>query len=487
MSEINEIDIATIKKRSIRGVFSLTSRTFFIQVISQVVTFLLTVYLSPADYGVFFLVSTVIVFLAYFSDIGLAAALIQKKEAITEKDLKTTFTIQQCLVLFLVIIGLLLTPVVASIYSLDTIGQFLYQSLIIAFFLSSLKTIPSILLERELKFQRLVIPEIVETLFFNITVLVLAIKGFGVSSFTYAVLARGLSGLIAMYIVAPWWPKIGIDKESAKRLLAFGLPFQANSLLALAKDNLLFLYLGAILPKAALGYIGVAQKWAFIPLRLIMDNLIRITFPSFSRLANSPEYLSKALEKTLFSVTLFIFPALTGMVILMPHFISIFPKYEKWEPALLSLVFFAINAVLSSISTPLTNILNAIGKIKITLYLMIFWTVATWVLTPILIGVMGYDGVGLASALIASSVIGVVYLVKKQIKFSVLPAIVSPGIATIVMGVSLWFISDYLVHDFSTFFLVLFLGGMIYAGTIFLIAKNQLIADFKMLRENIRN
>jgi len=77
---MQEIDIATIKHRSIKGVFSLVSRTFLIQFIGQVVTFLLTVYLSPADYGLFFLVSTVITFLTYFSDIGLAAALIQKKK-----------------------------------------------------------------------------------------------------------------------------------------------------------------------------------------------------------------------------------------------------------------------------------------------------------------------------------------------------------------------------------------------------------------------
>ena len=246
---MQEVDIATIKKRSIRGVFSLTSRTFIIQVISQVVTFLLTVYLSPSDYGVFFLVSTVMVFLTYFSDVGLAAALIQKKEDVTEDDLRTTFTIQQILVISSVIIGFALSPLISSLYRLDQNGLFLYYALIIAFFLSSLKTIPSILLERDLKFQRLIVPEIVETLFFNVIVLVLAIQGFGVASFTYAVLARGISGLIAIYAIAPWWPKIGINKGVAKSLLSFGVPFQLNSLLALAKTICYFCTLEQFYPK----------------------------------------------------------------------------------------------------------------------------------------------------------------------------------------------------------------------------------------------
>src|SRR3989344_1780218 len=129
---MQEIDIATIKHRSIKGVFSLVSRTFLIQLVGQIVTFLLTVYLSPGDYGLFFLVSTVITFLAYFSDIGLAAALIQKKEALTQDDLKTTFTIQQILVVTAVIIGLFATPFVAKTYGLDATGVVLYQALVLA-------------------------------------------------------------------------------------------------------------------------------------------------------------------------------------------------------------------------------------------------------------------------------------------------------------------------------------------------------------------
>lgn len=483
---MQEIDVATIKKRSITGVMSLVSRTFFIQVISQVVTFLLTVYLSPTDYGVFFLVSTVIVFLTYFSDIGLAAALIQKKDEITENDLKTTFTIQQSLVLFMVIIGLALTPVISSLYDLEREGILLYQALIIAFFLSSLKTIPSILLERNLKFQKLVIPEIVETLVFNVLILVLAIKGFGIMSFTYSVIARGLVGVIALYIIAPWKIKIGFNKESASRLLSFGLPFQANSLLALIKDNLFFLYLGAVLPKPALGYIGVAQKWAYIPLRLIMDNLIRITFPSFSRLAGNPEYLAKAIEKTLFSTMVFIFPSLTGMVLLMPHFINIFPKYEKWEPALFALFFFAINAALSSITTPLTNALNAIGKIKITLKLMVFWTGATWILTPVLITIYGFNGVAIASALVSLSVFGVVWLVKKDIPFLLLPQFMPPFIATLAMGIVLYIVADLIVVDFLTLFIAIIISGAIYILTLYLIAAKQIRSDIQLIRDNLK-
>ena len=279
---MEELDVQTVTKRSIHGVFALVSRTFFIQFISLVVITVLYAVLQEEEIGVFFLVSASIAFLSYFSDIGLAAALIQKKEALTDEDLKTTFTIQQALVIFVCIVALSLSGFVGSLYHLDPKGVLLFQALVVSFFLSSLKTIPSIILERNLRFDKLVIPQIIETLVFNLVVLILALKGFGIMSYTYAVLARGVVGLVAIYLIAPWKVGISLSKNVAKKLLSFGIPFQSNSILALLKDDLLILYIGTVLPLTQLGYIGFAQKWAYTPLRLIMDNMIRITFPAFS-------------------------------------------------------------------------------------------------------------------------------------------------------------------------------------------------------------
>jgi len=483
---MEEIDIAAVTKRSIRGVFALTSRTFVVQLVGFASNLLLTIFLSPSVFGVFFVVSAAIAFLSYFSDIGLAAALIQKKDQITREDLKTTFTIQQILVVTVVIIALLLSGFVAKFYHLQSEELLLYQALAVAFFLSSLKTIPSILLERELRFEKLVIPQIVEALFFNVTAVFLAIKGFGVTSFTVAVLARGIAGVIAIYVISPWRVRFGFSKESARKLLSFGLPFQANSFLALIKDDLFVAYLGKVLPIAQVGFIGFAQKWAFMPLRLIMDNVIRITFPSFSRLQNEKEILKTGVEKAIFASCFIIFPALTGLVITAPYFVNFIPKYQKWDPAILSLSFFSINAALSSISTPLTNALNAIGKIKISLYLMIFWTVATWVLTPILIAIYGFNGVAIASAIISLSVVLVVVITKRYINFSLLKTTTTPFIGSLLMGIVIYFLSLIFVKSLVTLMVMVCFGVLLYFSISFIIAREQIISDIKLVRENLK-
>ncbi len=482
---MEEIDIAVVTKRSIKGIFALTSRTFVIQLVSFFSNLLLTIFLSPAVFGVYFVVSAAIAFLSYFSDIGLAAALIQKKEQITETELRTTFTIQQALVVTVVIVALLLSPFVAKFYNLKAEEVMLYQALAISFFLSSLKTIPSIILERDLQFEKLVIPQIVEVFFFSVIAVVFAYLGFGVTSFTLAVLVRGVAGLIAIYIIRPWRIGFGFSKESARKLLSFGIPFQTNSFLGLIKDDLFVAYLGKALPIAQVGYIGFAQKWAYMPLRLIMDNVIRITFPSFSRLQHNKDVLTKAIEKALFASCFIIFPALTGLVIMAPYFVHFIPKYLKWEPAVLSLMFFSVNAALSSITTPLTNALNAIGKIKISLYLMVFWTVATWVLTPALIIFYGFNGVAVASAIISLSVVAVVWISKRYVNFSIFSTTAVPVAASTVMGIAVYFLSPIFVKNLILAILMCGVGALIYFGVSFIIAKEQIISDFRLVKENL--
>src|SRR3989344_6287620 len=114
-----DLDIELIIKRAISGVVTFTLRTFFLQIFTFFATFILTVLLEPSIFGIFFVVSALLNFLVYFSDIGLAAALIQKKERPTNSDLATTFTIQQVIILTLVALGLVFSSTIATFYKLD--------------------------------------------------------------------------------------------------------------------------------------------------------------------------------------------------------------------------------------------------------------------------------------------------------------------------------------------------------------------------------
>jgi len=201
---MEDFDLDVVARKSVRGIFALVSRTFFIQVLSIAASFILTIFLDPGSYGVFFVVSSLVVFLTYFQDIGLAAALIQKKEEVTKEELRSTFTLQQILVLLIVIPVLIFSKDIAVFYKLNASGYVLLISLTISFFLSSLRTIPTVILERKLDFKKLVIPQIAENLVYNLSLIYFSISGFGLTTFTIAVLARSVVGLVITYFIQPW-------------------------------------------------------------------------------------------------------------------------------------------------------------------------------------------------------------------------------------------------------------------------------------------
>lgn len=479
------LDLELITKRAISGVVTFTFRSILVQFFTFFATFVLTVLLEPSVLGVFFVVSAILNFFVYFSDIGLAAALVQKKEEPTHKDLATTFTIQQLIIFSLVLIGLASSASVAKFYNLDSDGLMLLRVLIFSLILSSLKTIPSILLERKLNFTRLVIPQIAENIIFYSTAVVLAFLGFGISSFTWAVLTRGIVGLFLIYILSPWSPAVGLNSESAKKLTSFGVPFQINSILALAKDDLLIIFLGKVLPFAHVGYVGWAQKWALTPLRFFLDSVNKVTFPAYSRLQSHTEHLGKAIEKSLFFVTYFVYPSVFGIVAIAPSIINLVPNYEKWNPALPLLYLFAINSIFASVSTTFTNALFAVGRSKIVLNFMVFWTIATWGLTYPLVLKFGYLGVGIASALVASTSIATVYFVKREIPITVGRNVIGPLFISVLMFLVVKAISPYLAQSIAGLILTIIIGAIIYFASSFAIFRRHLIKDAMVIIDSL--
>lgn len=474
-----EISLETVKERAVRGIVVLTGRTFLIQIISTLALFILFQYMPPSEYGVFIIIGSVINFLVYFSDIGLAAALIQKKDKPTEIDLKTTFTVQQILVFLLVIVVFLLSPLIVQKYSLTYDGKILLYALCASFVMSSLKSIPSVLLERKLEFIKLVFPQILEQIVYNIVLVVLAMKGFGLTSFTVAVLTRGAVGLILIYYLQPWKPGIAFSKETLKGLFKFGVPYQINTFLATLKDDGMTIVLGGVIGPAGIGILSFAQKIARLPLTFFMDTVTRVTFPAFSRMQDSKQDLERSVTRSIFFICLLVFPSLTGIVILAPILVKVIPRYNQWVPALIPLIFISINFMFAAATTQLTNLLNAIGKIKITFYLMIMWTVLTWLFIPFLAYKYGVIGASIGYSLVGLSSIVAILIAKKFVNFSITDSMVKPLVGSILMGLVIFMLKKLLPDSINSMLILTAAGILTYSVSMISIIGISLLDDAK--------
>jgi len=478
-----------IKKIKARGAISAGSLLFqsgFSAILGFVAFFILTLKSGLYLLGIYNTVLAMINFFNYTTNLGLAAAVIQKPE-VKDEDLSTAFFIQLFLAVIAIAVGFLLTNSLFKLYKdLPHNAIYLYWALLFSFFFLSLKSIPSVLLEKKVKIYKVVFVQLVENIVFYLCVIVFSLLGFDIYSLIIAVALRSLVGVVLIYVMHPWFPKITFSFSSAKSLLSYGIPFQGNSFLALIKDDLLIIYLGSIIGLKTLGIVTFAKKYGEFSIRMIMDNLNRVAFPIFSRFQNEKEWLKKSLEKILFYESFFIFPIIIGTMFIFDSLLKVVPNYYiKWQPAIISFYFFSLSALLVSLYSPFINLFNAIGKVKISLFFMVLWTGLTWALVPLFNRLFGYNGISVAFFVMSLTFIFVIVIAKKKVNFSLTTAYKTPFIASLVMAIYIYFIKLIFLQTLKNIYLFLMLavlgGSFIYLLVIYLQKGKGIVEEFREL------
>lgn len=466
---MEQVELQEIKHKTTSSVIFLSLRNIGIQAIAFIGFFLLSYLLGTDEVGVFAIVSESVSILGYFSDIGLAAALIQQKDEVTKDELQTTFCIQQTLVILALLIAI---PIVKK----QQIGfneTWIVISLCFSFMAASLKTIPSVLLERKLNFKLLSTIDIIENITFYVIAVIFAFLGFGTLSYAIATFVRSFLGLTLIYKYISWPIGFSFSKNVAKKLFKYGIPYQLNSFISVAKDRLSNLFVAQIIGTTSFGILAWAQKGPRMPLSF-MDAIMKITFPTFARLQDHKDLLKKSLDKSLFFIALVVFPALIGISFIGSDFIYIVPKYTKWLPAILPMYLYSINYAIAAITTPITNAFNAVGKITLTTRFMLLWTVLTWIFFPILSWKFGFVGTALASVIVGISSFIVWIVAKKEFDINIFMSIKKPFLGSILMGLVLFGINQLNLNHILNVIVKVLSGCLIYATFIFFSSKEEI-------------
>src|SRR3990167_3963056 len=398
MLETEELDLSEISHRAVSGVMVLTVRKFLLKAVNYIGSIILARLLLPEIFGIFAIVSFIITFFGFFSDVGLGAALIQKKEKLDNKDLSVTFTLQQILVVSVTILIWLTAPLFAAKYNLGLQGTWLLRVFSLSLFLTSLKTIPSILLERKLQFKRLIWPEVVEVISFQVIAVVLAYMGFAVWSFIVALLVRSFFGAIVLFYLSPWKISFAWDKTIAKRLVSFGIPYNLNGFIATIKDAVMPVFVGAVSGAAAVGYLNWALTFSKLPI-LFMSDIFRVNFPTYARIQHDKERLSKAISKTIRFTNLFLFPAVFMLAATAKPIVTLIFT-DKWLPALPAFYLHLLGILVVGISNTFMDTFWAMGKTKIAVKLLVVYTVLNWATSVPLVYRYGFIGAMAGSVIV---------------------------------------------------------------------------------------
>ena len=355
-----DIPHGEVKTRAVRGVASLFARQGILRVLGFVGMLVLARILTPEMFGVFAIANFVVVFFEEMSSLGLSAALLRKKENVTEIELRTVFTLQQSVVLISLLLIMLFASDIAAHYELDDSYSWLIRVLGISLLLASLKTIPSILLQRQLRHDLLAISEVFEYLVYLSVAIGMAILGYGVWSLVVATLLRGITGVIVLYYISWWKPAFGFHRETAKEILSFGLPMQLGSLSALANNAVVPIVVGSFLGPSAVGMANFAKKLldalAHQPLILVGKVQLRV----FGRVQDDHDELQRLVEKSLHLGSIVIFFMLSLFLSQAELFIDLVVT-DKWKAALPLLYIMSIGYMIFALLMPYLQLLKATG------------------------------------------------------------------------------------------------------------------------------
>ncbi len=174
------------------------------------------------------------------------------------------------------------------------------------------------------------------------------------------------------------------------------------------------------------------------------------------------------------------FPALVILVLLAPVLVEVIPKYIKWSPALFALSIISVTSALAAVTTPLTNTLNAIGKISVTFKLMIMWTALTWIFVPLLAFLYGLNGVAVGFTLVGLSSFVALYIVAGYVTINYFQSAGKPLLGSILMGILVFFVRNALSVSLQQIIILVAIGSVSYVS-IMLLIEPKLIPLIKNL------
>ncbi|MBI2011722.1 oligosaccharide flippase family protein [Candidatus Daviesbacteria bacterium] len=483
-----EFSESKLKNLLISSVGWLALKRLLTQLVLSLSNLILVRLLFPKDFGSFAIVLFLVNIFWVFTDLGLGKALIQRKKEPEVILLRTIWWTQVGLAILVAGLIYLISPLFAKYYSgaLSSEAVFWLRWLAFSQAIANISLVSWNLLERSLNFKRILISDVSMILMTQVVTIILALQGFSVKSFIYGFFIGKIFGVFITFILAPWPWGFGWRWEKLKMLLSFGVPFQISTWMGIVNTAVIPLFLGRFpgpggwSGPAAVGFVTWALGvGSFVgTFALIVDQII---FPLMSKVQSNKESRSKVFSWALRVVAIVTFIAVAILIALAPETIKIIYT-DKWLPATSALRFSLIQILLIATTTLAMSSLLAFGEAKFFRNMNLLWAILQWAFSIPLILIFGFTGVNLAGILVSLTAIWALFYIKKYINISYFKILKFPFFASLLSAIVVYILARLiLIDNILELLAVSLLGGLLYLSLLFLLMKERVIADFRII------
>ncbi len=284
-----------LKTRTIRG----GAITMAAQVLHLFIgigsTLVLARLLTPQDYGLVAMVTTVTGFATFFKDLGLAQATIQRK-AITNDQVSTMFWINAAASATLTLIVAALAPAVAWFYKRPELTPVM-AALSVTFAINGLAIQHQAILTRQMRFAASAMVQLLATSAGVGVAMLCAWHGFRHWALVMQQIAQACALVVGLAIVARWRPGPPVRGCGVRSMLAFGMHVTGFNLVNYFSRNADQMLIGRFCGPTTLGLYSRAYSLLMLPIHNLRNPLSSVALPALSRLQDAPDRFRSAFRK----------------------------------------------------------------------------------------------------------------------------------------------------------------------------------------------
>lgn len=354
-----------LKARTAKNIsFNLIAKVavMFLQAVANIV---LTRQLLPGDYGLVGMAIIFVNFFTQFGDFGISNA-VMRKQNLSERDMYTGFTVRVGQGVLVALMCLAVAPLAPLVFDNKDVPRVI-AAFSVLFAINSLGFVPYAYLNRELRHDKLFVPQVGSTLIGSIVAILLALYGFRHWSLVFSTLSTAVSFVLLLNLVRPVRLKFCFDRQVAREFITYGSGIFMIGMVSYAVLNVDNFIVGAVSGQTSLGYYMIAFNWGSLICTILTGTVASVLFPTFSRLQGDKNRLRSAYLKTLEFIAVaailvnisLLFSGREFLYYVLGH------SSDKWLPSLLALQILCVYGVLRSIIEPGANLMMVIGETKV--------------------------------------------------------------------------------------------------------------------------
>jgi O-antigen/teichoic acid export membrane protein len=380
-----------VKQRAKSGVFFVGSWGAVNLIVGFAGSIVLARMLTPSDFGVVAIGTTLMMVTTALADGGLASGLIRRDEPPSRGELGAALTLQLGLTLVLAVVA------AGAGFALGGSGD-IVALMMIALPISAFQTPGRIVLSRSLRFRALATADAIGFISYYAWAVGGVVAGLGVWALASAVILKAVVAAVGVGIVS----RLGLlppsvrEMRSLSAVIPFGLRFQAVSLAGMVREQGLNIGIAAISGVSALGFWTLTRRLLEFPV-LMFEPLHRVVFPLMSHMRAGGQDPGRLIDRgvavagTAAGVVL-----VTGMAAAPELVPAIFGEQWRSVAPIFQWVCAAL-LVAGPLAVVAVGFLYALDVPQVVLRITVVHTLVLWIVALGLLPVIGPTAIGIGS------------------------------------------------------------------------------------------